>query len=84
MKDPTKHPVDCLVCGRPLPLRDEPRGRARLYCPQTVRPCKERKRSINELQRRADAWEAVGRAEVAGRIRKRAEAVKARWKADRT
>lgn len=61
-------------------MRDEPRGRARLYCTQATRPCKERQRSLVELQRRAEAWEAAGRAEVADRIRRRSEALTLRWK----
>ena len=80
MRDPSKHPVACRVCGGPLPARDEPRGRARLYCPQTARPCKERQRALVELQRRAEAWEAAKRPEVADRIRKREAALRLRWK----
>jgi len=79
MKDPRKHPRDCRLCGRPLPIREEPRGRARLYCPASVRPCKERHRTIVELQRRAATWEADGRSEVADRIRRRAAATLASW-----
>lgn len=83
MKDPNKHPRDCRVCSRPLPARDEPRGRARLYCPSTVRPCKERQRTLVELQRRAAAWDADGRPEVAQRIRRRAAAALASWRAQK-
>jgi hypothetical protein len=81
--DPTKHPRDCRVCGAPLPIRNEPRGRARLYCPASVRPCKERQRTLVELERRAAAWETDGRAEVAQRIRRRAAAALASWRAHR-
>lgn len=79
MKDHTKHPVACRLCGARLPGRDEPRGRPRLYCPAIIRPCKERYRILVELQRRAEAWEAADRPDVAARIRKRAAASRKAW-----
>jgi hypothetical protein len=62
--DPSAHPTACEVCLSPPRLRDEPRGRARIYC-GTI--CKKRARRIAELRRRADAWEVKGLEGVAER-----------------
>lgn len=66
--DPEAHSIACEICLSALNLRDEPRGRPRLYCGSI---CKERARRIADLRRRADAWEAKGLGGVAERIRDR-------------
>jgi hypothetical protein len=75
---PDKHPSACRVCGAEIPPRDEPRGRPRLFCNDR---CRERNRSLVELARYADVWEGMRRADYAARLRDRAEAKRAAWKA---
>jgi hypothetical protein len=79
MKDCDKHPARCRVCGDALPLRDEPRGRPRLYCPAGVSPCKERQRILNDLANRVTAWSDAGRIDGARRIAARAERLRISW-----
>jgi hypothetical protein len=61
---------NCTVCLGPLPKRDEPRGRPRVYCGLM---CKERNKRLGQLRGRAEAREREGRADVAARIRTRVD-----------
>jgi len=79
MRDPSKHPVSCRLCLAVLPIRDEPRGRPRLYCPREVRPCKDRQRVLDELARRSAEWGVAGRPDVIERIEQRAARLREIW-----
>jgi hypothetical protein len=67
--------LDCVVCGRALPSRDEREhhaGRPRQYCPpppgSPTSRCKERAKWLRGLDRRV-AWHvANGRLDVAERV----------------
>jgi hypothetical protein len=75
---PEARPTGCDVCGAPLPLREEPRGRPRRYCGSI---CKERARRRAALDRLVEASEAKGREDMAERIRNRITVNRARWRA---
>jgi len=79
VKNAERHPVYCRVCGDELPVRDEPRGRPRLYCPASTRPCKERQRALSELDDRFKQFVAAGNDRRAASVQRRLDALRRRW-----
>jgi hypothetical protein len=75
---PDVHPTACAVCERELPLRDEPRGRPRLYCSGR---CRQRSARLNELRKLASGWAAKGRADMVARVERRIEIDLLLWRA---